>query len=207
MLVEARIACCAHIHGTPYWSASWLHSKLCDNRCCLLSPASLARAAQPSAGPRSWTFSEGERKAAFQAMMDASDVVCMTEEEAEAVTGVTGAEAQARWVLGRPGARTEWCVIKRGAEGAVLASRSCGADAPLYRQQALRVDVRDTGGVGWGGGGVMWVCGGVGVGEGGRGQGLLYRWTESMAARAASLSTQLLAGKAAKAGNAEAGQA
>ncbi|KAL4422697.1 hypothetical protein ABPG75_008894 [Micractinium tetrahymenae] len=99
-------------------------------------------------GPRSWTFSEGERKAAFEAMLDASDVVCMTEEEAEAVTGLRGAEAQARWVLGRPGARTEWCIIKRGAEGAILASRSCGADTPVYRQQALRVDVRDTVGCG-----------------------------------------------------------
>lgn len=83
-------------------------------------------------------------------MMDASDVVCMTEDEAEAVTGLRGAEAQAHWVLGRPGARTEWCVVKRGAEGAVLASRSCGADAPVFRQQALRVDVRDTGGCGAG---------------------------------------------------------
>lgn len=102
-----------------------------------------------TAGPRSWTFAEGERKAALQAMLDAADVVCMTEEEAVAVTGgLEGAEAQAQWVLGRPGARTEWVVIKRGAEGAVLASRSHGTDA-VYRQQALQVDVRDTGEQGW----------------------------------------------------------
>lgn len=32
-------------------------------------------------GPRSWTFAEGERAAALAAMLAASDVVCMTEEE------------------------------------------------------------------------------------------------------------------------------
>lgn len=128
-------------------------SERCEAQVCALTvPQSLLPPASPP-GPRSWTFSEGERKAAFEAMLDASDVVCMTEEEAEAVTGLRGAEAQARWVLGRPAARTEWCVVKRGAQGAVLASRSCGADAPVYRQQALRVDVRDTGGRAGRGGG------------------------------------------------------
>jgi sugar/nucleoside kinase (ribokinase family) len=84
-------------------------------------------------------------------VLDAADVVCMTEEEAEAVTGLRGAEAQARHILSRPGARTEWCVVKRGAAGAVLASRSA---TQVYSQAALRVDVRDTGERGgwvWGG--------------------------------------------------------
>ena len=75
-------------------------------------------------------------------MLDASDVICMTEDEAAAVTGLQSAEAQARWVLARPGARTDWCIIKRGAEGALLASKTRDA---VYTQQALRVDVRDTG--------------------------------------------------------------
>jgi sugar/nucleoside kinase (ribokinase family) len=105
----------------------------------------LAAARPTLAGPRSWTFSEGQRKAALEAILDAADVVCMTEEEAEAVTGLAGAEAQARFILGRPGARTEWCVVKRGAEGAVLATRTAGQ---VYSQAALRVDVRDTVGCG-----------------------------------------------------------
>ncbi|EFN52458.1 hypothetical protein CHLNCDRAFT_138775 [Chlorella variabilis] len=96
-------------------------------------------------GPRSWTFSEGERKAALEAILSVADCVCMTEEEAEAVTGLAGAEQQARFVLGRPGARTQWCVIKRGAEGAIL---GCRTATQLYSQQALRVDVRDTVGCG-----------------------------------------------------------
>ncbi|PSC73119.1 Ribokinase [Micractinium conductrix] len=97
-------------------------------------------------GPRSWTFAEGERNAALAAMLDAADVVLMTDDEAEAVTGLKGADAQARHILGRPGARTEWCVVKRGADGAILASRS--EAGRLYTQQALRVDVRDTVGCG-----------------------------------------------------------
>lgn len=97
-----------------------------------------------STGPRSWTFAEGQRKAALEAILDASDVVCMTQDEAEAVTGLADAQAQAAHILDRPGARTEWCVIKRGAEGAILASKTLGGPV-VYSQQALRVDVRDTG--------------------------------------------------------------
>jgi len=98
-------------------------------------------------GPRSWTFNDnGTRKAALDAILDLSDVVLMTEEEAEAVTGCGNAEAAARFILDRPGARTEWCVVKRGAEGAVLVSRSPGN--AVYEQRALKVDVRDTVGCG-----------------------------------------------------------
>ncbi|KAL4514183.1 hypothetical protein Ndes2437B_g04164 [Nannochloris sp. 'desiccata'] len=98
-------------------------------------------------GPRSWTFNDnGARKAALNAILDVSDVVLMTEEEAEAVTGYGNAEAAARFILDRPGARTEWCIVKRGAEGAVLVSRSPGNG--VYEQRALKVDVRDTVGCG-----------------------------------------------------------
>jgi sugar/nucleoside kinase (ribokinase family) len=98
-------------------------------------------------GPRSWTFHDnGPRKAALDAILDVSDVVLMTEEEAEAVTGCGNAEAAARFILDRPNARTEWCIVKRGAEGAVLVSRSPGTT--VYEQRALKVDVRDTVGCG-----------------------------------------------------------
>jgi len=98
-------------------------------------------------GPRSWTFNDnGARKAALNAILDLSDVVLMTEEEAEAVTGCGNAEAAARFILDRPGARTEWCIVKRGAEGAILVSRS--PRAAVYEQRALKVDVRDTVGCG-----------------------------------------------------------
>jgi sugar/nucleoside kinase (ribokinase family) len=116
----------------------------------VLAAAARARAAGAAVffdpGPRAWTFGEGARAAALAAILDASDVVLMTEEEAAAVTGRADAEAAARWVLGRPGAATEWCVVKRGAEGALLAARSPGTR--VYEQRALRVDVRDTVGCG-----------------------------------------------------------
>lgn len=98
-------------------------------------------------GPRSWTFNDnGSRRAALDAILDAADVVLMTEEEAAAVTGCEHAEDAARYILDRPGTSTEWCIVKRGAEGALLAARS--PDGALYDQRALKVDVRDTVGCG-----------------------------------------------------------
>lgn len=98
-------------------------------------------------GPRSWTFNDnGPRRAALDAILDAADVILMTEEEAAAVTGCAHAEDAARNILDRPGTSTEWCIIKRGAEGALLAARS--PDGALYEQRALKVDVRDTVGCG-----------------------------------------------------------
>ena len=101
-------------------------------------------------GPRSWTFNDsGPRRAALDAILDAADVVLMTEEEAAAVTGCDNAEASARYILDRPGANTEWCIVKKGAEGALLAARSPpGAGGAFYEQRALKVDVRDTVGCG-----------------------------------------------------------
>lgn len=96
-------------------------------------------------GPRAWTFSEGPRRQALDALLDTCDVVLMTEEEAEAVTGCSSAEDAARFILDRPGTRTEWCVVKRGAEGALVMARSPGK---VYEQRALKVDVRDTVGCG-----------------------------------------------------------
>ena len=89
------------------------------------SPAADYRPAFP-AGPRAWTFQHGERRAALDAILTVSDVVLMTQEEATAVTGAVGAEQAARHILTRPGTRTEWCIVKQGAEGALLASRSRG---------------------------------------------------------------------------------
>lgn len=101
-------------------------------------------------GPRAWTFNEGSRRQILEAMLDISDVVLMTADEALAVMNVDGlsgsdADEAARWVLNRPGARTEWCIIKRGEDGALLASRS---GDQMYEQRALKVDVRDTVGCG-----------------------------------------------------------
>lgn len=128
-------------------------------------------------GPRSWTFCSGdhEKRQALESMLDVADVVLMTEEEAEVVTGSPVADIAARCVLERPGTRAQWCVIKRGADGATLVSRAvdenredgsmklegsehCSSDVnsgytqnssgKIYEQKALKVDVRDTVGCG-----------------------------------------------------------
>ncbi|EIE24898.1 Ribokinase-like protein, partial [Coccomyxa subellipsoidea C-169] len=96
-------------------------------------------------GPRSWTFREPERRRALDELLDSTDVVLMTEEEAAAITGTSDPEAAAHAILERPGAVTQWCVVKLGSRGAVLCSKSPRA---TYRQHALLVDVQDTVGCG-----------------------------------------------------------
>jgi sugar/nucleoside kinase (ribokinase family) len=48
------------------------------------------------------------------------------QEEALTVTGHADAEAAARTVLNRAGSRTQWCVVKRGGQGATLVCRKTG---------------------------------------------------------------------------------
>ena len=100
-------------------------------------------------GPRAWTFGQGERREAMESMLRIADVVLMTQEEAAAVTGIYSAEGAARWILEKKagqGTQTEWCIIKRGAEGALLASKY--PKDLIVEQAALKVDVRDTVGCG-----------------------------------------------------------
>ena len=52
------------------------------------------------------------------------------------MTGFSYPEAAAVHVLSRLGARTEWCVIKLGKEGALLRSRKEGRS---YRLQGMQV--------------------------------------------------------------------
>ncbi len=58
------------------------------------------------------------------------------QEEALAVTGQTGAQAAAQWVLNRPKSSTQWSVVKQGSSGSVLCSRQSPA---VYNQSALQV--------------------------------------------------------------------
>ena len=58
------------------------------------------------------------------------------QEEAAAITGTSDPEAAAHAILDRPGAVTQWCVVKLGSRGAVLCSKSLSA---TYRQHALMV--------------------------------------------------------------------
>lgn len=61
---------------------------------------------------------------------------CVTQEEAEAVTEISDAEEAAWSILDRPGAVTQWCVIKLGGEGALLCTKS---PRRRYWQRGLQV--------------------------------------------------------------------
>jgi sugar/nucleoside kinase (ribokinase family) len=61
------------------------------------------------------------------------------------VTGLDDPDAAARWVLDRPGTRTEWAIVKLGSRGALLRSRSQGC---AYTSPGVPVEVQDTVGCG-----------------------------------------------------------
>ncbi|KAJ9524794.1 hypothetical protein QJQ45_024426 [Haematococcus lacustris] len=96
-------------------------------------------------GPRCHTMKEGHRQHALQTVMDLSDVILMTEEEAVVVTGLADAEAAACVVLARPHACTQWCVVKQGARGALLKERGSGC---THTSPGMQVPVKDTVGCG-----------------------------------------------------------
>lgn len=62
------------------------------------------------------------------------------QEEAVEVTGLQDPQAAAEAVLARPGARTEWCVVKLGAEGALLVTKT--PQQQVYRAGAFKVGCR-----------------------------------------------------------------
>jgi sugar/nucleoside kinase (ribokinase family) len=123
-------------------------------------------------GPRSWTFvahhnDENEnnnnnnsgldtrdRQQAFEELLNVTDVILMTEEEAEAVTGQSTPEQASKWILRRPKSVMSWCIIKQGGNGALLAtnnstsSSNIGDGISFYHQPAVNVDVKDTVGCG-----------------------------------------------------------
>eukprot|EP00878_Enallax_costatus_P032986 GHUV01036348.1.p1 GENE.GHUV01036348.1~~GHUV01036348.1.p1 ORF type:complete len:298 (+),score=89.05 GHUV01036348.1:387-1280(+) len=97
-------------------------------------------------GPRAFTMKSGSRRLALDTLMNLSDVVLMTEEEAVEVTGLRDPQAAAVAVLSRPGAKTEWCVVKLGAQGALLVTKS--PQQQVYHAGAFQVEVKDTVGCG-----------------------------------------------------------
>lgn len=68
-----------------------------------------------------------------------------SQEEATQVTGCSEAEQAARFILQRPGAKTQWCVIKMGGAGALLMTRTGNG---TFKSEALPVSASEQGG-GW----------------------------------------------------------
>ena len=72
------------------------------------------------------------------------------------MTGERDPEAAARAVLSRPGAKTEWCVVKEGSQGALLLSKTAPG---VFQARALEVGKAVVGG---GRADDWWWCGGRG---------------------------------------------
>lgn len=95
-------------------------------------------------GPRgkSLFLGSGDQQQALQKLLSLSDVLLLTADEAEALTGVADPVLSAKRLLDR-GQCTKWVIIKMGDKGCLMVT---GNDA--YRVPAFKVDVVDTVGCG-----------------------------------------------------------
>lgn len=99
------------------------------------------------AGPRAHVLLSEEampgcRQAVLE-LLETADVVLMTEEEAEAITGTKVARDAAAALLAPSRAQEPWAVVKMGGRGAILATREGMLDMP-----GCKVTVADTVGCG-----------------------------------------------------------
>ncbi|XP_052169926.1 fructokinase-1 isoform X2 [Diospyros lotus] len=95
-------------------------------------------------GPRGKSLSSGtpEEQNAFGQFLRMSDVLLLTSEEAESLTGIRNPVLAGQDLL-RKGSRTKWIIVKMGAIGSILISASSVSCAP-----AFKVNVVDTVGCG-----------------------------------------------------------
>ncbi|XP_021676923.2 fructokinase-1 [Hevea brasiliensis] len=95
-------------------------------------------------GPRGRSLSTGtpEEQKTFHHFLKMSDVLLLTSDEAESLTGI-GDSLLAGQELLRSGIRTKWVIVKMGYRGSILVTMSSISCAP-----AFKVDVIDTVGCG-----------------------------------------------------------
>ncbi|CAL0300611.1 unnamed protein product [Lupinus luteus] len=95
-------------------------------------------------GPRGKSLSTGtpEEQKAFNQFLAMSDVLLLTSDEAESLTGISDPIPAGQALLKR-GIRTKWVIIKMGPRGSILITASSIACAP-----AFKVNVIDTVGCG-----------------------------------------------------------
>ncbi|PKI64095.1 hypothetical protein CRG98_015539 [Punica granatum] len=95
-------------------------------------------------GPRGKSLSRGspEERLALNKFLQKSDVLLLTSDEAESLTGINDPVLAGQKLLNR-GARTKWVVVKMGARGSIIITRSSISCAP-----AFKVNVVDTVGCG-----------------------------------------------------------
>ncbi|XP_010557162.1 PREDICTED: probable fructokinase-4 [Tarenaya hassleriana] len=95
-------------------------------------------------GPRGNSLANGipEKQKALAHMLRMSDVLLLTSEEAEALSGIRDPVQAGQQIL-RSGKRTNWVIVKMGSKGSILVTSSSVSLAP-----AFKVDVVDTVGCG-----------------------------------------------------------
>lgn len=95
-------------------------------------------------GPRGKSLSSGtpEEQRALSYFLSTSDVLLLTSDEAESLTGLRNPITAGQELL-RKGLRTKWVVVKMGPRGSILVTKSSLSCAP-----AFKVNVTDTVGCG-----------------------------------------------------------
>ncbi|KAL5712241.1 hypothetical protein ACHQM5_014432 [Ranunculus cassubicifolius] len=95
-------------------------------------------------GPRGRTLIDGtsQEQRALDQYLKMSDVLLLTSDEAEALTGITNPILAGQDLL-RKGERTKWVIVKMGSKGSILITESSISGAP-----AFKVNVIDTVGCG-----------------------------------------------------------
>ncbi|XP_019056497.1 PREDICTED: probable fructokinase-4 isoform X2 [Tarenaya hassleriana] len=95
-------------------------------------------------GPRGNSLANGtpEKQKALVHLLRMSDVLLLTSEEAEALTGIRNPVQAGQQIL-RSGKRTKWVIVKMGSKGSILITTSSVSLAP-----AFKVDIIDTVGCG-----------------------------------------------------------
>lgn len=95
-------------------------------------------------GPRGKSLSSGtpEEQRALSYFLSMSDVLLLTSDEAESLTGIRNPIIAGQELL-RKGLRTKWVIVKMGPRGSILVTKSSISCAP-----AFKVNVTDTVGCG-----------------------------------------------------------
>ncbi|KAM4075600.1 hypothetical protein ACB094_10G181700 [Castanea mollissima] len=95
-------------------------------------------------GPRGHTLFNGtpQQQTAFSHFLTMSDVLLLTSDEAEALTGIKNPILAGQELL-KKGVRTKWVIVKMGSRGSIIISMSSISCAP-----AFKVNIIDTVGCG-----------------------------------------------------------
>ncbi|KAL2934627.1 5-dehydro-2-deoxygluconokinase 1 [Bienertia sinuspersici] len=89
-------------------------------------------------GPKGKSLSTGtpEEQMAFSELLTTSDVVLLTSDEAESLTGIGNPILAGQELLKR-GSRTKWVIIKMGSKGSMIITLSGTSCAPSYKVKII----------------------------------------------------------------------